>query len=97
MPSFTNGFKTAASRNDHFNKHGHHFSVVTEIQYEELADGFCGGKMDSNTTEFIRSNDNAVIRYNIITNEFGIVGNDGYIKTYFKPSRGHNYFLKNCI
>ncbi len=96
MP-YTNGFANPALLSDHFTKHKNDFGCTTEQDYETMADEFCGGVMDTNTQEYIRSYDGAVIRYNSITNEFGVVGNDDIIKTYFKPSQGMRYFQRKCV
>lgn len=96
MP-YTKGFENSALLSDHFRKHRHHFGCTTEAEYETMADEFCGGVMDANTQEHIRSYDGAVLRYNTATSEFGIVGSDNFIKTYFKPSQGIRYFTRKCL
>lgn len=100
MP-YTNGFVDAATLTHKFDKHvilqGEFPGVTTEAEYFTLADEFCGGARDANTQEHIRSYDSAVLRYNRITNEFGIVGNDGFIRTYYKPTAGERYFIRNCV
>ncbi len=100
MPLLTKGFLDDNELGDHFDKHvirQREFpGVTTKEKYLELADTFCGGAMDSNTQEHIRSYDGAIIRYNTVTNEFGIVGVDGYIRTYYKPSAGERYFRRQC-
>ena len=45
----------------------------------------------SNTLTKTRTNGDSVF-YNTKTNEFAVKTADGYIKTYFKPSGGINYF-----
>lgn len=95
MPQ-TNGFQNSVALTDHFVKHRDDFGVTTEAQYEQLADVFCGGPMDANTTQHIRSSDGAILRYNSVTNEFGVVGTDGCIRTYFKPRQGIAYYLRSC-
>ncbi len=101
MPLLTRGFLNDNELNDHFTKHvlvqGDIVGVTNETEYLELADNFCGGVRDANTDEYIRSTDGAILRYNRITNEFGIVGSDGFIRTYYKPSAGERYFRRQCI
>lgn len=101
MPLLTRGFLDDNELNDHFTKHvlvqRDIMGVTTEAEYLEIADNFCGGVRDANTVEHIRSTDGAILRYNITTNEFGIVGSDGFIKTYFKPGAGERYFRRQCV
>ncbi len=101
MPLLTKGFLDTGELIDHFVKHvttqGDITGITTEIEYLELADNFCAGPLDSNTVEHIRSYDGATIRYNTVSNEFGIVGSDGYIKTYYKPTANGRYFRRQCV
>ncbi len=95
MP-FTSGFETPADLTDHFLKHRAEFSVSKEEDYEALADAFCGGPKNANTQECRRRRDGAVLRYNPVTNEFGVLHTGNYVGTYFKPSRGIRYFQEQC-
>jgi pyocin large subunit-like protein len=96
-PPFTKGFRTAAGRADHFQRHNSKFGFSNEIEYEMAADRFCGGPIGPDTHFCQRSRDGARILYNELTNELGFVDTDGYITTYFKPTRkGLEYFEKNC-
>jgi pyocin large subunit-like protein len=90
-------FETPDFLTDHFNKHKAECGTTTEGEYAALAEAFCCGASDANTEEYVRTTDRAVLRYNRVTNEFGVVGNDGYIKTYFKPRAGRRYFLRKCV
>lgn len=98
---YTKGFVDDITLGEKFDKHvivQREFpGVTTEFEYLELADTFCGGTIDSDTEECIRSYDGARLRYNKITNEFGIVGSDGFIRTYYKPTAGERYFRRNCV
>jgi len=99
VPLFTNGFeelKLGEKFDKHVTNQNEFPHITTEDEYLDAADSFCGGAMDANTEEHIRSYDSARIRYNRVTNEFGIVGADGYIKTYYKPSAGERYFRRQC-
>ncbi len=84
MP-YTKGFVNDDTLTEKFDKHvilqGEFPGVITEAEYFKLADDFCGGVKEANTQEHIRSYDGAVLRYNKTTNEFGIVGSDGFIRT----------------
>lgn len=95
MP-FTRGFETSAELTDHFVKHRAEFGVSTKEDYEALADAFCGGPRDASTQECSRRRDRAILRYNPVTNEFGVLHTNNYIGTYFKLSRGIRYFQEQC-
>lgn len=101
MPLLTNGFLDDDELMAHFEKHvirQREFPhITTKIQYLEEADNFCGGVLDSNTEEHIRSYDGAMLRYNRVTNVFGILGVDRFIRTYYKPSAGERYFRRKCV
>ena len=47
---------------------------------------------------------NVLVRYNPFTNELGVLGSDGYIKSYFKPAtaahglpRNLDYYFSNAV
>lgn len=98
--AFTNGFITDDLQFEHYDKHvvrQREFPhISTEEQYVESADEFCGGPVGPNVLVHIRSYDGAELRYNTITNEFGMTNSSGCIVTYFKPSAGARYFHRNC-
>lgn len=101
MP-LTNGFATASDRADHFQKHGLEFRVRNEVEYEGRADRFLGGSRWRWTLECVRSNGD-VVRYNLLTREFGVLGRGDVIRTYFRPTRAVHgewsnwkYFRREC-
>ena len=103
---YTKGFDPR-SLGEHFDGHGAEFGVATEADYEALADQFLGGSMQDGTEECTDSEGN-LIRFNRITNYFGVLSPDMYIRTFFIPRRkkpgvkGHNkrtnyiYFKSRC-
>jgi filamentous hemagglutinin len=100
---YTLGFESQAKLIRHFIKHGQEFSVITEAEYEKLADAFLGGPQDADTLECRRRSDGAILRYNPVTNEYGVLRRDGVMKTYFKPDVARHgkptnldYFLEEC-
>lgn len=102
MP-YTLGFIDPVDLAQHFEDHGHEFGVEIEEEYEMLADEFLGGPRDSNTYECVRKRDGARLRYNRVTDEFGVLTASGEILTYFKPDpRIHkrptnwDYFQSEC-
>jgi pyocin large subunit-like protein len=90
-------FETPADLTDHFDKHRGEFGALTEADYAALAEAFCCGSLGAHTEEHVRTTDGAILRYNRVTNEFGVLGSDGYIKTYFKPSAGRGYYQRKCV
>lgn len=73
-----------AKLQDHFQRHGADFGATTPADYEQQADTFLNGPKSSGVLEKMRSNGD-VVRYNPSTEEFGIVRQDGTIRSYFKP------------
>lgn len=103
MPLLTKGFfqNEADELGEHFDKHvirqKEFPHITTENEYLEEADLFLGGAKNTDTEEHIRTTDGALLRYNRKTNVFGVLGSDGYIRTYYKPSSGEKYFRRNCV
>ena len=84
--ALTLGFASGRKRRRHFYDHRNDFpAVTTELEYETLADIFLGSVLGVDSLQCARKNGDAV-RLNMVTNEFGIVTKNGYIRTYFKPS-----------
>ncbi len=81
---YTLGFFDPRDLAQHFDDHQHEFGVDTEEEYLMLADTFLGGQRDSDTFECRRQRDGSIIRYNRITDEFGVLTSTGNILTYFK-------------
>ena len=111
MPLLTRGFDTAADLTEHFEKHvtrGNEFAVATEADYLALADKFLGEPLNRATTYECRRvrRDGSLgdkIRYNRITQEYGVLSADNVIRTYFIPDpaiHGHTtnfaYFRSEC-
>lgn len=96
-------FRTPRLRAKHFEEHGDEVGATDEIQYEEMAIAFMTKELMGTVLEGHRLADGARIRYNYITQEFGIVSADNYIQTYFRPdprfhgaSTNRAYFEWEC-
>lgn len=74
---------------EHFEKHGSDFDYKTAKEYEEGADRVIHS---NDVLHKLEVEDNDDVYYLEATNEFVIVSTDGYIRTYFKPSSGKDYF-----
>jgi hypothetical protein len=102
MP-FTLGFRDNAALADHHQKHRSEFSWISQERYADQADKFLGGPLNPNTQlEGTRSN-GETIRFDTVTNEFGILSSERRILSYFKPDpRDHgrasnlDYFQQEC-
>ena len=95
MPLITKGFKTAQQRKQHFADHGKQFAAASEMQYEAMADNFIGAPLGQYMLQSKRPYKNVLVRYNPKTNEFAMLGHDGYIKTYFKPNTSEHWLPRN--
>lgn len=96
-------FRTRLQLEQHFDDHKDEVGARDEAHYEQLASDFLSEERPSNTLECIRKRDRARIRYNCVTQEFGIVTEDGIVQTYFKPdprfhgkSTNRAYFEWEC-
>ena len=101
MP-YTSGF-APNKLNGHFLLHGWEFGATSASNYQALADTFLGTPMNADTIECIRARENDKIRYNPVTNEFGVLRDSNIIRTYFKPTpvwhglpTNLDYFLQEC-
>ena len=111
MPLLTRGFIDVLEKAKHFDKHvtrRREFPFTTPDEYEASADAFLTSPLDSTTTEecYRTKRDGTVgdkVRYNRITQQFGVLGNDNVIRSYFKPDPARhgkgtnlNYFHDAC-
>jgi pyocin large subunit-like protein len=100
---YTRGFRDPGYLADHFLRHGIDVGATNETEYELLADSFLGAPLAPGVQEGFRRNGD-ILRYNIITEEFGVLSRDGFIKTYYKPNPSIHgeatnlqYFQKECL
>lgn len=99
----TLSFRTSRKRARHFQDHGADFGAITAEEYEEMASTFLENGLQINCEEYTRLRDRARLRFNLITEEFGILSSDGYIRTYYIPNPlthhgepiNYDYYL-NC-
>lgn len=93
MP-LTRGFKRQGLLNQHFDDHNQDFEAIDESHYEELADVFLGGPLGATVIECYRTQfDQALVRYDYRSQEFGVLDVGSQILTYFKPDpaqHGHS-------
>lgn len=75
--------------NSHYQKHGIAMGFSSEKAYEEAASDVVNCPDALHKTE---KEDGDDVYYLVDTNEFVIVSTDGYIRTYFNPDDGLEYF-----
>ena len=68
----------------HYAEHGTDLGAISASQYEQLADEFLGGAKRQDVEECKRSRGD-VIRFDLSTNEYGVLDGNRVIRTYFKP------------
>jgi hypothetical protein len=92
----TKGFEIG-KRLLHFDKHKLEYNWADQFDYEEQADGFLTDPLKPTQRECRRLRDGALVRYDSLTGEFGILHASGYIGTYlYRRHRGLEYFEKEC-
>ena len=84
-------FRNEKTLREHFQKHGGEFNGLysTREEYESGASRVINDPSALNKRE---KEDNDYVYYLEDTNEFVILSEDGYIRTYFKPNAGKKYY-----
>ncbi|HAH18943.1 MAG TPA: hypothetical protein DCL29_08065, partial [Eubacterium sp.] len=82
-------FRNKNLLNQHFEKHGKDMGFADAKAYEKAASDVVNNKSALHKTE---EEDGDDIYYVESTNEFVVVSTDGYLRTYFNPDRGLDYF-----
>lgn len=86
-------FRSAKLLNQHFEKHGAEFDG--DFNYETAKDYEKGASDVINNSEALyktEAEDGDGVYYIEATNEFVILSTDGYIRTYFRPNGGIDYY-----
>ena len=82
-------FRKRQYLDEHFEKHGSEFDYANADEYLAGANRVIN---DPNSLYKTEAEDGDHIYYLESTNEFVVVSTDGYIRTYFKPSAGIDYY-----
>lgn len=82
-------FRNEKLLHEHFEKHGIEMGFKSESEYENAASNVVANAEALHKTE---AEDGDDVYYLEKTNEFVIVSTDGYLRTYFYPNDGINYF-----
>jgi len=88
---------------DHHSRHHADFGLIGPDEYQNLADNFLGSPKSNDVHECVRT-DGDIVRYNPLTNEFGVMSADRTILTYYKPDPWNkakyptnmDYFREQC-
>lgn len=82
-------FRNTRLRQEHYEKHGIEMGFTSPEVYEQAAAAVVQNK---DALHKLEEEDGDDVYYLESTNEFVIVSTDGYIRTYFYPSNGKDYF-----
>ncbi len=80
--------------NKHFLKHGTDFGAEAASGYQEQAASFLTDQNNPDILEFTRTRGD-VVRFNPLTDEFGVFSSDGRIRTYYRPDPTDHGFPTN--
>lgn len=84
-------FRNQELYDSHFEKHRAEFGNITKEEYLQKANEL----INSDSPDVLHKTekeDGDYLFYNQKTNEFLVLSTDGYIRTYFKPDDGMNYW-----
>ena len=84
-------FRNRNLLDQHYEKHGREMGFSSAEEYEKAASAVVNNPAALHKTE---KEDGDDVYYVESTNEFVIVSTDGYIRTYFLPDRGIDYYNK---
>ena len=88
-PAVTYSFRNEGLLESHYEKHGIEMGFDSAEEYEAAASRVVN---NPDALYKLEAEDNDHVYYVEETNEFVVVSQDGYIRTYFLPSRGIDYF-----
>lgn len=70
---------------EHFANHGEDFGATTPQEYEAMADNFMTKPRTLTIRECIRQPGGILCRYDLATEEYGVMDTGGRVITYFVP------------
>ncbi len=76
---------------EHYQKHGIEMGFASAEEYQAAASAVV---INENSLHKLEAEDGDDVYYLEATNDFVIVSTDGYIRTYFRPDSGINYYNK---
>ena len=87
--TITYRFRNKNYLNQHYEKHGKEMGFASASEYEAAA---CAVITNPDALHKKEAEDNDDVYYVEATNDFVIVSTDGYIRTYFRPDKGIDYY-----
>lgn len=84
-------FRSEDQYQSHYEKHGEEFGDISKEEYLIMANSLIQDETGEVMTK-LEKEDNDTIYYKVETNEFLVLSTDGYIRTYFRPDDGIDYF-----
>lgn len=84
-------FRNAKLLEEHYQKHGVEMGFASAEEYQAAASTVV---INENSLHKLEAEDGDDVYYLEATNDFVIVSTDGYIRTYFRPDSGINYYNK---
>lgn len=84
-------FRSEKLFDSHYEKHGAEFGDITQDEYLDLANELINAEGE-NILHKTEKEDGDFLYYDTETNEFLVLSTDGYIRTFFKPSAGLDYW-----
>src|SRR3954463_4057162 len=94
MAKYILRFAIPAHRLDHFQRHGASVRAISPRQYEIAAARFLSVPQSPQVLQKSRSNGD-LIRYNVATEEFGVISAKNVIRTYFTPDPAEHGYASN--
>jgi pyocin large subunit-like protein len=82
-------FRTKKQRDQHYEKHGIEMGFASADDYRKAASDVVNDPTALHKTE---KEDGDDVYYIEATNEFVVVSKDGYLRTYFNPDKGKDYY-----
>ncbi|MCM1264204.1 MAG: zinc-ribbon domain containing protein [Butyrivibrio sp.] len=84
-------FRNTGLLEEHYQKHGVEMGFSSSAEYQMAANAVVNNE---NSLHKLEAEDGDDVYYLVETNDFVIVSTDGYIRTYFRPDGGINYYNK---
>lgn len=84
-------FETPEKMQKHYDKHIDKYGNISISEYIALANELVNAKDTDGIERIVRSDESTAI-YRFSTNDFLVITKDGYIRTFFKPDDGEEYW-----
>ena len=86
-------FRSQKLFDSHYDKHGSEFGNITQEEYLQLANDLLNSDSDT-VLHKKEKEDNDDVFFDTATGYFLVLSTDGYIRTFFIPDRGIDYYNK---